>query len=156
MFICVEGKAGSELSICVQQNQRINCTKDTYTLMISPELSRGPWQDSAEAQLTGLFACSWCSFPKGARTWSHSVAGAINEGHASGPALLILEGHKDFGAQPKCLEQKVDIEAKYEIWTLFKNDFIWYVICKTAAIIILADYTRHAKSNVLNVLTFNR
>ncbi len=43
------------------------------------------------------------------------MSGAINEGHTSGSALLILKGHKDFGAQPKCLEQKVDIEAKHEI-----------------------------------------
>lgn len=61
------------------QNKRINCTKD----MIPPELSRGPWQDSAEAQLTGLFTCSWRCFPKGPRKWSHSAAGAINEGRAS-------------------------------------------------------------------------
>lgn len=77
---------------------------------MAQDFTRAQQRPSAEPKLTELFACFSRSFPKGPSTCCHSGAWAINKSPARPSALLILKGHKDFGAQPTCLEQKVNIE----------------------------------------------
>lgn len=61
------------------------------------------------AKLTGLFACSWCSFSKGPQWQSHSQARAINDRaeHHIKHCILKKKNTIDSGGQPKCQEQKV-------------------------------------------------